>query len=882
MSDWTFVEEIVDQALTLPNSERESFINKKCNGNKKLKKDIIDFLNSINESDDLFENVKSAKKNAFRTVVSENTNSPISLIGTVIDKYKIIKLISHGGMGNVFLAKRCDGLYSQTVALKLLRHGMETPDNICRFEKERAILAGLNHPNIAKLIDGGVTKFGLPYLVMEYIDGKPIDEYCDEERLSLKERINLFISVCEAVQFAHNNLVIHRDLKPANILVEKNEHIKILDFGVAKLIEDRLETDFDNDVTSQQVLTPGCAAPEQIKGDSVNTATDTYSLGILLYKLLSGCKPFEFNNLSAFERQELILNEEPKPPSENLNELLTFDQEKIAQKRELSVSRLYNSLKVDLDAIILKSIRKESTRRYQTIDSLVDDLNRYLSNLPVLAHQGNLTYKLRKVVLRNYKAVSVAAAIILILVTFSIFHTNRITEERNIAQYETLKTAEISSMLFDLFDASSPDQSLGQTITAEELLQQGLNRAEKLDDQPELQAQMFNVIGKVYLKMGALPKAQRLLDNSVEINTEIYGLKHPETALAIADQASLYSAFGDYPKAERLFDRALNILGNTSATQMINYSDVISEQAYVLRRQGKYSEAEEAFRKNYDLLKNQLGESHEKTISAKNSIAVTIFNKGEYEVAENMLREVLAERLEVLGERHPDIAESKNSLGALLMNLGQFKEAEELFKDAYNLRNRILGSDHHKTLLTLNNLGIMQRDQGKFEAAESTFKKVTELKENRFGNFSVSSAISYFSYGEHLLMTQETEKAEEELQKALTIFQEVLGENHSFYARTKMNLGYNYLLTNDLQKAEKYILDGYKTVSDIHQKNTLERAIADHQVGALKMKQGEISQARRFLNDSMDSFETIGQSESVRKQIVRDEIRKLNQYASAE
>ncbi|WP_069133089.1 serine/threonine-protein kinase [Rhodohalobacter halophilus] len=882
MSDWTFVEEIVDQALSLPVEEREHFITEKCEGNEKLKQDIIDFLNSIKESDDMFDNVRSVKKNAFQTVVKKNTNSPISLIGTIIDKYKIIELISHGGMGNVFLAERCDGHYTQTVALKLLRHGMETPENICRFEKEREILAGLNHPNIAKLIDGGVTEFGLPYLVMEYIDGMPIDDYCDENRLTLKERITLFISVCQAVQFAHNNLVIHRDLKPANILVEDNGHIKILDFGIAKLIEDKIETDLHNEVTSQQVLTPGFAAPEQITGESVNTATDTYSLGILLYRILSGCKPFNFNNFSPFERQEIILYHEPRSPSAQFNENLVFDQEKIAQKRGISVSKLFNSLTVDLDAIVLKSIRKEPASRYQTIESLVDDLKRYLSNLPVLAHQGSVSYKVKKVLLRNYKLISAAAVFIIFTVTFSFYHTNRITEERNIAQYETLKTAEISSMLFDLFDAHSPDQALGQPITAEELLQKGLERAKKLDDQPELQAQMYNVIGKVYLKMGSLPTAQRLLNDSVELYTEVLGRNHADTGLAIADQASLYSAFGDYPRAERLFEHALAILDNTSGSQMINFADIISEQAYVLRRQGKYIEAEDAFRKNYDLLKNQLGEQHEKTISAKNSIAVTIFNRGEYEAAEQMLREVLKERQQVLGDTHPDIAESKNSLGALLMNLGQFNEAELLFREAYELRNRILGSDHHKTLLTLNNLGIMQRDQGKFEEADATFQKVTKLKENRFGTFSVSTAISYFSHGELYLMTGDTDKAEITLRKAFVIFDEVLGENHSFYARTKMNLGYNYLLNDQLSKAEEYLMAGYDTVSEIHQKNTLELAIADYQVGSLKVKQGEFRLASRYLNDSLDAFEEIEQTESVRRKIVRDEIQKLNQYASTE
>jgi serine/threonine-protein kinase len=879
MSDWSIIEKIVDQALEVPFEKREQFIRDKCGNDSHLRQKILSYLNSIQQSTSFFSKADKALSTVINTSASSRSAFTSKLIGSVIDKYEIVDLISHGGMGTVFLAQRVDGVYEQTVALKIVRHGMETPENICRFEKEREILAGLNHPNIARLIDGGVTDFGLPYLVMEYVDGTPIDEYCENNKLTISQRIELVISLCNAVQFAHNNLVIHRDLKPANILIDKNGHVKILDFGIAKLVEDRIDFEDESEVTSTHAVTPAYAAPEQITGNSVTTSTDTYSMGVLLYKLLVGVTPFNLNDVSPFSGREKIVNQEPLKPSLKFSQLTTEQQNKFSKSRSVSASKLFKILKVDLDAILLKSLRKEACKRYQTIDNLVEDLKRYLSNKPVFAHQGSFSYRTKKLVRRNYKQIFVAAAIILLSVTFAIFHSNRITEEKNIAQYEAMKTAEISSLLFDLFEANTPDQSLGETVTAQELLERGLNRAEKLVNQPELQAQMFGVIGKVYLKIGNVSKSKSLIDKSVDIYTRVYGKEHPETALAIASQALVQSSIGNYSDAEMLYDYALGVLEDHSGAYLNKYTDSINEQGYVLRRQGKYEEAEEVFRKNYNLLKDQHGELNPKVVAALNGVGVTQFNRGYYERAENIFREVLEKRIQIYGDTHPDIAESKNSLGALLMNLGQFKEAEKLFEDAFYLRNRILGENHPKTLLTLNNLAILQRDRGKFDLSATSFEKVISKKEKRFGTNTVASAISYFSYGELLLMMERFEEANTQFNKSLQIFEDFLGDDHSFTARSKMNLGTGYLYTNKIDEAERLIQEGYDKVIEIHSENTLERAIADHQFGIMNIKKGNYQLAGLHLEKSLDAFNTLERNESARSKIVLKDIQMLKQVA---
>ncbi len=879
MSNWTLIESIVDAALALPVEQRQSFVDEKCEGDQILKEEVNTLIHSIQQSTQLFSHAKGAKNKAFKSVIETGAASSHSLIGSVIDKYKICKLISHGGMGTVFLAERDDGLYEQKVALKLIRHGMETPDNICRFENERSILAGLNHPNIAKLLDGGVTDFGLPYLVMEYIDGVPVDEYCDTHQLSIARRTELFKTICRTVQYAHNNLIIHRDIKPDNIFVDKQGHVKILDFGIAKLLEDGINTGSDGVQTSNQVLTPGYAAPEQVLGNPITTATDTYSLGVLYYRMICGVSPYDFNDKNLATRHRIIAEKIPSKPSEKFKSLSQSEQKRVSDNRKSTVSKLFYDLRKDLDAITLKSLRKEPEKRYQSVESLMDDIHRYEENMPVQAHHGNIAYRAEKLIRRNYRMIAAFAALFLLSATFSIYHTNRITAERNLAQTEAQKTAEVTSMLFELFEANEPEQSLGDTLTAQHLLQQGLEKAELLTKQPDLQAQMFNVIGRIYLKLGDLQKAEPIMLEAVNIFEDLYGGRHPNTAESYANLAAIYSAKGHYEEAEQLFRNSLEILDKKSSAHTPILSSAMTDLAYVLRRQGKYNEAEQAYRTNYKRFKTDFGENHEKTISAKNGVGVTIFNQGNYNEAESIFREVLKKRLEILGDTHIDIAESKNSLAALLMNRGQIDEAELLFNDAYNLRNHILGDTHPKTLLTLNNLALIQRDKGNFKRSDSTFKRVIKAKEQTFNSKSVSTAITYFSYGELMVFDNKIDRAIDYFDRAYDIFLNYLGSEHSFTARSKMNLGHAHLLNGNLDLAYEYIPNGYKRVLEIHPEETIERAIADHQLGLLYLESGELNLSFRHLKKSLEIFNKIEWTGSPRQKMVLKDFQKLNQYA---
>ncbi|MDZ7680599.1 MAG: serine/threonine-protein kinase [Fodinibius sp.] len=383
--EWEKVERIVDEALEYPPENRLGYIKEKCDGDPELLEQAKQLLDAIDESESrgYLENTQNQKTILIEDLLHDPNTASLSLIGQSLGKYTITELLGHGGMSSVYLAERNDGEFDQQVALKILRRGMDTPKNLSRFQLEQTILADLKHPNIAQLYDGGVTDDGLPYLVMEYADGTPVTTYCDNHQLSIEERLGLFKDVCRAVQHAHANLVIHRDLKPDNILVTGEGNVKILDFGISKLIQQDANTPTTQTQEAQQMLTPAYAPPEQFTYDSITTAIDNYALGALLHKLLTGYPIFDLEEKSRTEISQLISRKMPQAPSQKLQELEKQELQKIAGKRSTDPDTLLGILRGDLDAIVLKAIRKEQKERYDSANNLIEDLNRYRDGQPV-------------------------------------------------------------------------------------------------------------------------------------------------------------------------------------------------------------------------------------------------------------------------------------------------------------------------------------------------------------------------------------------------------------------------------------------------------------------------------------------------------------------
>jgi serine/threonine-protein kinase len=520
------VEAVFDAALDLAPADRNAFVERECGDDVVVRNEVVALL-TAHERD--FGVLEAASPGTLVASLLE-----VYRPGSRIGPYRLTREIGRGGMGVVYLAERDDGQFRRTVAIKVMRAGMDPDEVRRRLEAERQILAALDHPNIARLYDGGVAPDGRPYLVMEYVEGQPIDEYCDSHRLSVEERLALFCTVAHAVHYAHRRLVVHRDLKPSNILVTADGHPKLLDFGIAKILEESpLEVTAPLTRTGLRLLTPEYASPEQIRGGPVTTANDVYALGVVLYELLTGRRPFDVSDLSPAEAERVILLQDARKPStltsrrdtasrNTAGDTAAPDPAHTATLRRSTPVRLARRLSGDLDNLVLMALRKEPERRYASAQQFADDIQRHLVGRPVTARGHSPTYRARKFVDRHRWGVLAGAAIIVLLAAGIIStlvqaraaaEQARIAlEERIRAEQEARRAARVQSIVVDLFRLSDPNEALGDTITAREMLDRGAERVlREFGDQPDVQAALLSEVARVYANLGLADRAETLV-----------------------------------------------------------------------------------------------------------------------------------------------------------------------------------------------------------------------------------------------------------------------------------------------------------------------------------------------------------------------------------
>ena len=558
------IDDLFDRALDQPPDQRAAWLEAHCS-DVALRAEVQALLAAHDDSGGILDG------NALNVAGPLISASPIR---PRIGPYRVLREIGRGGMGVVYLAERDDGQYRRRVAIKLLRTSPDADELHRRFVAERQILASLNHPNIAQLVDGGVTDEHFPYLVMEYVNGVPITTFCDRQRLGIDERLALFRDVCAAVHHAHQNLVIHRDIKPNNILVTDERRVKLLDFGIAKLLNPTLgPADQPITHTEWRVMTPEYASPEQVRGDSLSTASDVYALGVLLYELLSGRRPHRLTSGSPQELAEVIVQREPALPSAAVSrseparaDATTADltPESIAADRHLSVERLGRRLQGDLDAIVMMALRKETARRYGSADLMWEDVQRHLDGLPVLAHRGTRWYRARKFVSRHRVEAIAAAIVTVALVTgasAAVRQAAVANRERDRAEQALDQSREVTDFLVRLFRTPAPPGASRDQVTARELLATGTARIEELRAQPIVQAQMLDALGRVNRELGRFDDAERMLRRALQLRRAQYGDDHAEVAASLNNVALLIRQRGQAhrPEAARLHREALGI-----------------------------------------------------------------------------------------------------------------------------------------------------------------------------------------------------------------------------------------------------------------------------------------------------------------------------------
>jgi serine/threonine protein kinase len=653
--------------------------------------------------------------------------------GTLIDSYHLLERIGQGGMGEVWLAEQRQPV-RRRVAIKLIKPGMDTREVVARFQSERQALALMDHPAIAKVFDAGSTQEGRPYFAMEYVPGLPITDYCDKHKLGLRQRLELFILVCEGVQHAHQKAIIHRDLKPSNILVNEIDGKpmpRIIDFGVAKATSQRLGAATVHTQLGALIGTLGYISPEQADsgGEDIDTRTDVYSLGVVLYELLVGSLPFDFHRVSYDEMLRLLREQDAPRPSAKIS-TMGRDSTLTAQKRGADPPALARQLRGDADAIALKALEKDRARRYATPSELADDIGRFLRNEPVVAQRSSTGYRARKYVRRHRLGVSVAIAGLLLmaaLVVAQTFQLRRITRERDRAD-------RIAEFMKGIFRVSNPSEARGSVVTARELLDRGAQEiGATLGNDPELQAEMKYTMGDTYLGLGLYARARALLEDAVAIQRRVLGPKSPETLRSMSLLARAMAFGGQSGEAEKLARETLDAQRRVVGPEHPDTVYSLGTLALAVKGEGRLAEAERLYQGTLDLSRKVLGPEHAETVGVMGNLANTLVFEGHYPKAEKLYREILEISRRVRGPDHPDTVHAMGGLAGVLANEGQYAEAEALTREVIAVERRVFGPEHPETLLMMSNLAQDLTREGRYADGVQLFAETLAIDRRVLG-----------------------------------------------------------------------------------------------------------------------------------------------------
>lgn len=793
-SDKAVLEEIVLKAETLPPGERENFIKTSCGADEALLCEVLRHL-------------KHGSGPIDSSIDDEHgvTEEIPDLTGQSIGAYRVIRRLGGGGMGEVVLAERSDQQYEQRVAIKIVKPGVVSRQLQGRLKSERQILATLDHPNIAKLLDGGVTFSGAPYIVMEYIDGLPIDVYCDNHRLSIPDRLRLFQQVCGAVHAAHQRLIVHRDLKPSNILVTAAGVPKLLDFGIAKIL-DEPQAMHTIAVThaDYRVMTPDHASPEQILGLPVTTASDTYVLGVLLYELLTGQRPFTLNSTRFAELERIICEQQPPAPSAvvaTTSEHYTPEQlETLAEQRSASLSKLRRQLRGELDNIVLMAMRKEPERRYSSVEQLSADVGRFLDNQPIIARQDSWSYRASKFVRRHAASVALTVALFAALAIFGAttwVQSNRIARERDYAaaqreraEQQRARAEEVTTFLTDVFSVSDPSVAQGQTITARELLDRGAQKLEiELSHQPTTRAQLAETIGSVYMRLGLYAPAETLLLRSLAERQRLFGGEHADVASSLAAIGELRSEQAKYSEAEKLLQQALVIFDRSYGRDSSKASEVLHELGVVRLDAGRPSEAEAVLREALALSQKHAGPGNPKTTLIMNDLGLALHAAGQHAEASDLYTRVLDLTREHQGPNHPQIAYALHNRARAYQDAGDLTRSETEYREAIDVYLRVLGREHPDTIDAIGSFGALLQAKGDLAGAEQQFRLALDLDRKVRGPTHIYVGHDLSQLGALAIARSDPKLAEQYFRDALAIFETALGPANPYVATGKANLG---------------------------------------------------------------------------------------------
>ncbi len=659
-----------------------------------------------------------------------------------IGPYKLLRRLGEGGMGQVWLAEQTAPVQRQ-VALKLIRVGRYDDELLLRFRAERQSLAMMDHPAIAKVFDAGAMPDGQPYFVMEYVPGVPITKYCDDKRLTIRQRLELFMRVCEGVQHAHQKAIIHRDLKPANILVTEVDGkpmARIIDFGLAKAIGPQIGDETMMTRTGDWVGTPGYMSPEQADANAdIDTRTDVYSLGVVLYVLLTGDQPFDLSQWKKqpfYEVMRQLREIDPLKPSTKIRKQDVATLAKLAHKRQNEPRMLVRQVSGDLDCIVLKALEKDRDRRYATPLELAADVNRHLRNTPVTAHSAGIAYRTGKYVRRHRVGVSVAAAGLVLLIGFAVAQA---IELRKIRQQRD-RADRITHFMTGIFKVPNPSEARGNTVTAREILDKASQQiGNNLSQDPELQAQLMETMAQTYTGLGLYGRSQDLTEHALAIQSSMFGERNPETLASESYLAQILRAQGHLSEAEKLLQNTIKtqrqVLGPNAPDTLAS----VDRLGYVYANEARHTEAENLFRQTLNAERKVLGPDDPQTLSTLNELAEILTPQGRYAEADQIYGELITAQKRTLGLDHPATLLSMSHAAENLEEEGRFPEAERLYSDVIAAQRRVLGPEHPQTLRAMTMLALTMAKEGRYSEADKLQSQVIEIETRVLGPTNTST-----------------------------------------------------------------------------------------------------------------------------------------------
>jgi eukaryotic-like serine/threonine-protein kinase len=840
---WRRAGAALDEALELDPSAREAYVRRLRESDPRLGRALEAMIAAASGPGPDFLD-RPALQLAGTLLISPDARAEAARDETLtIGAYRTLRRLAQGGMGEVYLAERADGQFEHRVALKLIKRGMDSDEIHRRFLDERQILARLSHPNIARLLDGGVTSDGRPYFAMEYVDGDALTAACDARRFTIEQRLDLFEDVCEAVRYAHQNLVVHRDLKPSNILLTADGQVKLLDFGIAKVLGGDEWGGRADTRTEMRVMTPEYAAPEQVRGGPATTATDVYALGTVLYELLTGQRVHRFKQHTPAEVERVVCEAEPEAPS-----AAAARSDAAGASRAIDPTRLRRKLRGDLDTLVLKALQKDPARRYASADALLEDLRRYRAGLPLRARPDSRLYRAGKFLRRHRIGMAAVGAVFLALLGGL---AATIWQARTAAR-EAATATEVKNFVKDLFNVSVPAESRGRDITARELLERGTRRVDSaLARQPAVQLELLDFLAQVHRDLGYYPRADSLTRRAWLLARAQYGAGGLQEARELATWGSVLYEEGEYARAESVLTAALAIRRANGEHDDSTVATNLGDLSVMLFAQAKYTPAEPLLLEALQIDRRLHGAVHLAVAADLDNLSVLVGKLQRYGEADTLERRALAIRRRLLDPGHPLVLASLHNLAFVRFAEGSLAEAEELEQEALAGARRIYPNGHPDIAIKLEQLHQIMDARGRYAAAESVLTEAVTIRRKWLGPSHPSTMEALANLGVLRYRMGHLAAADTAMREGLAYYRRVLGREHPTSVTLLQNLGAVLSEEGKYSAAEPLLREGLALRRKVLGDSSPDAARTMRHLGLLLHRAGRRAEAERVLRQAV-------------------------------